>query len=135
MLAKLCSKCGRIMEFGKPHCPSCVELYGAGRKSYHREYDLRARNKKSTAFYNSVPWRKLREVKMREAAWSCEACARKGLTVPAEEVHHKIPITVDWSKRLDEGNLICLCHACHMSAHGHKSGFEGAGGYQKSAES
>lgn len=32
------------------------------------------------------------------------------------EVYHIIPIVVDWDKRLDDDNLICLCSSHHKMA-------------------
>jgi 5-methylcytosine-specific restriction endonuclease McrA len=41
----------------------------------------------------------------------------KGIIKEGVEVHHKIPIEKDWSKRLDYNNLILLCKECHQSEH------------------
>ena len=32
------------------------------------------------------------------------------------EVHHILPISKSWNKRLKNSNLITLCHLCHKKA-------------------
>lgn len=113
MLTKLCAKCGRVMELGARYCPSCMEKL----ESRHTRYDRSVRDVRAKMFYASPEWRRLRDRVMLGAGGQCERCAANGLIKPAEEVHHKVPIGEDWGKRLDEGNLICLCHACHMELH------------------
>lgn len=44
----------------------------------------------------------------------CVLCSVDGLKpVVADVVHHIIPVTVDWSLRLDYSNCQPLCHDCH----------------------
>lgn len=72
--------------------------------------------------YNTARWRKLR-------AWKiacdplCEVCKSKGLTVPAEDVHHVVSFmsTDDPVQRkhlaYDYDNLMSLCKECHQFIH------------------
>ena len=113
MLTKLCSKCGRLMEFGSAMCPACQ----AKAAERHKMYDTHARNQKAKQFYHSKQWATMRNIAMIQASYQCEVCRKQGKLMPADEVHHIIPIAVDWSKRLDRANLICLCHKHHMEAH------------------
>lgn len=69
-------------------------------------------------FYNSKHWNDLRALKFSDADGICEACKAKGIIKPGVDVHHKIPIEKDWSKRLDYNNLILLCKECHNEIHG-----------------
>lgn len=59
---------------------------------------------------------------MKYAKGLCENCLKKGLVVPAEEVHHKIHITPlnidDPNITLNFDNLIALCRECHRKEHG-----------------
>ena len=110
MLTKLCNKCGRVMGLGSALCPACQ----AKTESRHKQYDTNVRDKRSARFYASPQWIKLRDITLARAGYQCEVCKREGTLTPATEVHHKIPIRVDWSKRLTEDNLIALCHRCHM---------------------
>ena len=43
----------------------------------------------------------------------CEDCLEKGIAKPTEEVHHKVKIKHDKSKRLDPENCRGLCGDCH----------------------
>jgi 5-methylcytosine-specific restriction protein A len=74
-------------------------------------------NDKFSGFYASKEWQKLREHKFNDANGLCENCLAKGIIKEGVEVHHKIPIEKDWSKRLDYNNLILLCKECHQSEH------------------
>ena len=111
MLTKLCAKCGRVMELGSALCPACQ----AKADSRHKQYNNNVRDKRSARFYASPQWVRLRDIVLARANYQCQVCRRAGRITPATEVHHKIPIRVDWSKRLDEHNLIALCHRCHMN--------------------
>ena len=113
-LTKLCARCGAVIPLGSALCKRCE----AERPNRQAIYDRRVRNKRSAAFYQSADWIKLRDISMSKASYMCQECKRKGIVRPAEEVHHIVPIQTDWSRRLDPTNLICLCHKCHMQAHG-----------------
>ena len=58
---------------------------------------------------------------MKMAKGLCEDCLKKGIITPAEEVHHKIELTMfnisDPSISLNNDNLCALCHRCHMKRH------------------
>ena len=110
MLTKLCAKCGRVMGLGSALCSTCK----AKADERHKQYDNNVRDKRSTAFYNSAAWIRLRDYVLSRANYQCQVCRRAGRITPATEVHHKMPIRVDWSRRLDERNLIAVCHRCHM---------------------
>lgn len=72
-------------------------------------------------FYNTITWQNVRNEIMKRDHYLCQDCLRKGLIVPAEEVHHIIPLTPENIK--DEGislgadNLISLCRNCHRDRH------------------
>lgn len=76
--------------------------------NYHEKYN---------SFYQSKEWQLLRQAKWVDADGLCEMCRAKGIIKAAKEIHHKIPIEEDWSKRLDYDNLIALCSDCHNQQH------------------
>jgi 5-methylcytosine-specific restriction protein A len=64
----------------------------------------------------------LRQLKFAENPL-CELCEKKGLTIPAEDVHHIVSFmsTDDTEQRYhlayDFGNLLSLCKVCHQKIH------------------
>jgi 5-methylcytosine-specific restriction enzyme A len=112
-LTKLCARCGKVISYGHTLCPDCESK----RTDNAKQYDRFVRDKRSAAFYHSKQWATLRNITMMQANYQCEVCRKQGKLMPADEVHHIIPIAVDWSKRLDRANLVCLCHKHHMEAH------------------
>lgn len=104
------------------HCnvDGCPEIVESGRcekhsKSQGREHRFRRHNE---PFYNTNRWQKLRKV-YRKKNPLCERCKEKGLTVPADMVHHIIPISKGGSKT-DWKNLEALCDTCHGKEHDRK---------------
>ena len=77
--------------------------------NYHEQYD---------SFYQSAAWRRVRNIKFAQARGLCERCLAKGIVREGREVHHIIPIDVDWNRRLDITNLELLCGECHNQGHG-----------------
>lgn len=73
------------------------------------------------AFYKSWPWKRCREGYLKSVGGLCERCAKHGLIVPAEQVHHKIKLTPENLKdpaiALNWENLEALCTACHQAEH------------------
>ena len=67
-------------------------------------------------FYKSLAWQIARTVKIEATQGKCERCGGVG-----EEVHHKIPLTVDNVDdaliSLNQENLELLCRQCHNSEH------------------
>lgn len=77
-------------------------------KTYHEKFDK---------FYQSKEWQLLRNQKWVASDGLCEMCRAKGIIKSAKEIHHVVPIEVDWSKRLEYENLIALCSDCHNAQH------------------
>ncbi len=67
-------------------------------------------------------WQKLRCLKLSRNPY-CEACAEERRYRVATEVHHRVPVmsVPDAASRIglmyDIGNLVSLCHECHVSVH------------------
>ena len=83
-----------------------------------------ARYKERQKLYQMKQWKALTEwFRMNHPL--CQICEEKGLTTPAEHVHHiQSPFDYglsqsEWIARLlDEDNLMCLCRDCHNEIHG-----------------
>jgi 5-methylcytosine-specific restriction protein A len=92
---------------------------------YHeRGYKCKAkplRDKQSTTaskFRSKRVWtEKSRAIKTRDK-YLCQWCLTQESKYVHEglEVHHIIPISMDWSKRLDDYNLVTLCSYHHKMA-------------------
>jgi len=89
-------------------------------KSIQRENSNKLLNdfytkEKALAFYASREWRSLRVEIIEEQKGECQMCGRShkkhGVTI---HVDHIIPLSVDWSRRLDKNNLQLLCEDCNL---------------------
>lgn len=72
-------------------------------------------------FYTRQSWRKCRKSYLQSKGGLCELCLKRGLIVPATQVHHKVPITTanmhDDRITLSFDNLLALCEPCHQEQH------------------
>lgn len=77
--------------------------------------------KDNKAFYHSAAWKNTRRNYKQSVGGLCERCLAKGMIVPADVVHHKIPLTDqnvnDLSISLSWDNLQALCRQCHAEVH------------------
>lgn len=83
------------------------------------------RNKKNTIsvrFRNSRAWKKKAEEIKKRDSYLCQCCIRqinntsKMYNYKDLQVHHAIPIVIDYDKRLDNNNLLTLCPHHHKLA-------------------
>lgn len=80
------------------------------------------RDNKSTDFYNSVAWKRLRDTFLKEHP-ICKICLEHNRVSPTTQIHHAIPflrghsIEEQWNLFLDEKNLIPVCDKCHTALH------------------
>ena len=72
-------------------------------------------------FYKSRAWQNVRELVMTRANGLCERCMEHGEIVPADVVHHTIPLDEqninDPDVALNPDRLMALCHDCHTEVH------------------
>ena len=116
MLRKLCSKCKRIISFGKSRCTKCEKEY-QDKKISDRYYNKHIRDRKSQTFYDSREWKSIRKVVLSRDLGLCLICRNKGVISYANVVHHITELKEDNSKALDISNLISLCSCCHNKVH------------------
>lgn len=70
-----------------------------------------------TKFRNTSLWQKKRHHIKQMDLFLCLHCKSNNLYVFKNlEVHHIIPLTKNWSLRLEDSNLITLCSHCHTLA-------------------
>ena len=94
-----CSVCGRIHLEDK----MCKRVY--------------KKNTKESKFRNTNAWIKKRNQIKKRDKYLCQVCLKYGIyTYNNLQVHHIVPINIDYSKRLDSDNLITLCSIHHKDA-------------------
>lgn len=98
--------CPNLAEDGELYCSAHKRAAGYEYDHYRRDPEVRKKYGRA--------WKRIRDRQMREHPL-CEECLRKGLLVPTEEVHHKLPLSEGGTH--ERSNLICLCRSCHMKAH------------------
>ncbi len=74
-------------------------------------------SKEADAFYKSYAWQKCRTTVLERDGYLCQVCIREDRPIPADTVHHIIHLKDDFSKALDENNLISVCRDCHRDLH------------------
>lgn len=117
MLKKLCSKCGKVIPYGKSRCEVCEAKYQEQKKIYHKYYDNNLRNKVSQSFYNSTEWKNIKKVIHNRDKGLCTMCLNESKITFVEVVHHIEPLNENYDKRLSNDNLICLCNKHHAKVH------------------
>ena len=83
------------------------------RAESNRLYDKRQRDRRSTAFYNSAEWERVRQRVLNMDKIDVYLYMTQGKVVPADTVHHIVPLKSDWNRRLDISNLMSLHHDTH----------------------
>lgn len=68
----------------------------------------------SDEFYHSREWMSLRYSVLKEQDGKCQLCGRSRKDGIILHVDHIIPLSKDWSKRLDRNNLQVLCKECNL---------------------
>lgn len=100
-----CCNCGTRIPYRTKRCDKCHSEWQKIREQ-HRDKDIKR-------FRNSKWWKKKAKQVMKESHYQCQLCKYNGIVKVADEVHHIIPLSVDFEKRLDDDNLIALCESCH----------------------
>lgn len=109
MIYKMCSRCGRRIPEGKT-CP-CQTIRKA---ESDKHYDRFQRDQKSTDFYKSGIWLATRQrVLTLDNMMDVYQYVINGRVVPADTVHHIVPLKSDWNRRIDISNLMSLHHDTH----------------------
>lgn len=93
-----CSRCGRIHEWGK--CPIKAPAYREQRTEIRK-------------FRSSAQWQRKRVQILERDHYLCRMCLAQGIVKQGNEVHHIVKIRANENLKLDDQNLVTLCHACH----------------------
>ena len=68
-------------------------------------------------------WKRIRDSYVKEHPF-CELCCEKGILVPVDEFHHKLPLSEGGTH--ERSNLIALCKACHAKIHAERGDYHGS---------
>lgn len=114
-MLKSCQYCGRIHEKSYT-CPQKRQRLAERQSSRSKE------NKRIYDFRRSKAWRyKSEDIKERDG-YCCQICARglygadRKYETEGLSVHHIIPISEDWDRRLDDDILLTVCRKHHEMA-------------------
>lgn len=96
-------------------CSRCGKIHGYNECSVPRIYKGHKPNKVTEAvtFRGSVRWKHKRIQILQRDNFVCRLCLSKGIISNRNlEVHH-IKSIMSGGEKLDDNNLITLCHTCH----------------------
>lgn len=117
--ARACRKCKARVTSGRSLCDNCQAKIDKAKEvknnAHMKQYD-KLRGSPSERGYDGA-WTKIRRTKLANNPL-CERCESKGRVEAAVLVHHIVPVSKDWSRRLDQSNLMSLCFVCHEVVEG-----------------
>lgn len=104
-------------DFIKIVCAKCGKIHDKGYCAFPKATTEQKRQSDADKFRNRQIWkRKVAAIKNRDYQM-CRVCLDSGkITYDDLSVHHITPVTADYSKRLDDDNLITLCRYHHELA-------------------
>jgi len=96
---------------GHPGCPELTDarFCPAHAKQDAQAYEKYRRDPETNRRYGRA-WKRIRD-RYIAAHPLCEQCAAAGRIVPAQEVHHIVPLAAGGTH--DKENLLALCSPCH----------------------
>lgn len=98
-----------------PGCPNLSDgrYCEQHRKMVEKNYEQYSRDPAVHKKYSRA-WKRIRDSYVKTHPF-CERCFEQGILVPADEVHHKVPISQGGTH--DRSNLMSLCKSCHNKIH------------------
>lgn len=107
MINRICSRCGKILPVGQ-RC-TC-------QPAYRRDYNRFRRDKRIQQFRASDEWKRVRQAVIeRDEGLDQYVLHETGELRAGFSVHHIIPLSEDWDRRIDMDNLILLSDDTHAS--------------------
>jgi len=102
-------------------CDECLVKEPESKREKNRCYDARLRDPRADAFYHSATWKNMRAAYLASIGYLCEDCVEEAVRGErsedniqvATDVHHVVPIAIDWSLRLSWSNLRGCCDRHH----------------------
>lgn len=118
-MKKICNKfgCNNLINLKDKYCDTHKLEFKKQVKRWRKDYDDRRKDDKYRKFYKSNQWSIVRDYVLKRDNYLCRECDKEGKITICSTVHHIIEIKEDFSKALDENNLVTLCHECHNKIH------------------
>ncbi len=118
-MKKICNKigCNKLTKLKEKYCDEHKVVEFESVRRWRRDYDDKRRDDKHRKFYKSQQWKIVRDYILRRDNYLCQNCLKEDRVTTATTVHHIVEIKRDYTKALDENNLITLCHDCHNKTH------------------
>lgn len=122
MLMELCQRCGTKIPYRTKYCDRCktkedeerVQEHKVKCKKYNSDRYIRDKENESyRLFYTTQTWKNKREDILRRDNYECQMCKTLCKYEVATDVHHVLSLRDNYDKRLDNDNLLSLCHHCH----------------------
>lgn len=103
------ASCRELIDYDVAYCDK-----HKSKKNFHKSeyYERKQKDGKYFTFYKSTSWTKLSKL-YRYKNPCCEMCLKENKIVKADVVDHIVELKDCWDKRLDESNLMSLCHFHH----------------------
>jgi len=119
MPKRMCNfeNCNKIIPFKKRYCEEHEKIKKFQLREHNKRYLNERSDTKEQDFYKKKEWKIKRATILQRDNYLCQHCLKEMIFTPADLVHHIIDIKVDWSKRLEDENLISLCVGCHNAIH------------------
>ena len=97
-------------------CSRCGQIHDINHKCYANAKNYYKADPKIRQFRNSTDWKyKTEEIKSRDK-YLCKICLSENIfNYKNLSVHHITPLAEDWSRRLDNNNLITVCEEHHRN--------------------
>lgn len=118
-MKKLCNKfgCNNLIDLKDRYCNEHKKETQEQIRKWRKDYDDKRKGDKYRKFYKSVQWRIVRDYILKRDNYICQDCIKDNKITICNTVHHIIEVKEDYSKALDENNLITLCADCHNKVH------------------
>lgn len=101
-------------------CKYCGRTHPIGYVCKQKPRYDKPRKKGIDKFRRTADWREKREEILERDGYRCRLCEHEKLprryNNSSLSVHHIVPMSEDWSKRMEDGNLIALCQRHHDQA-------------------
>lgn len=118
-MKKLCNKfgCNNLIDLKDRYCDEHKKETQEQIRKWRKDYDDKRKDDRYRKFYKSTQWKIVRDYILKRDNYICQECIKDNKMTICNTVHHIVEVKDDFSKALDESNLITLCADCHNKIH------------------